>query len=317
MKISIIVPVYNVENNLIRCLESIINQTYKNLEIILVDDGSTDNSGYICDQFEKKDKRIKTIHKKNGGVSSTRNLGIEMASGDYISFVDSDDYIELCLYEKVVNTINKDKSDIVIFNFIRETEDGKIINKIYHHKITQSVLKFSRDNYINSCYKYPFIDLFIWNKVYSKNIVKNDNFQLKFNEAIYMSEDALFNVDIVDKNKKIVCTYINENLYHYVMGNTSFTSQKLNPKKLTYLDEKRIEINLLKQNKLDINIPMTCYIIFFCNNWFLFDSVFKKKEYEEWFEEYRDSLSLLKVPIRLKIKYYQAIFFYNLKKKGE
>ena len=101
-KISIIVPVYNLEKYLPRCLNSVCNQTYKNLEIILVDDGSTDKSSDICDNWAKKDSRIIVIHKKNGGVSSARNAGIKKATGEYIHFVDGDDWLELNCYEKIV-----------------------------------------------------------------------------------------------------------------------------------------------------------------------------------------------------------------------
>ena len=97
--ISVIVPVYNVESYLEKCIESIQNQSYKSLEIILVNDGSTDSSGDICDKYAAHDKRIKVIHKKNGGLSSARNAGLEVANGDYIAFVDSDDYIEITMYE--------------------------------------------------------------------------------------------------------------------------------------------------------------------------------------------------------------------------
>ena len=96
--ISVIVPVYNVEEYLDRCIESIVNQTYKNLEILLIDDGSTDNSYNICDKWAKKDNRIKVVHKENGGVSSARNVGLDVATGDYIGFVDSDDYISIDMY---------------------------------------------------------------------------------------------------------------------------------------------------------------------------------------------------------------------------
>ena len=105
--ISVIVPIYNVEKYLIKCIESIINQTYKDLEIILVDDGSTDSSGKICDEFATKDNRIKVIHKKNGGLSSARNIGLDICKGNYISFIDSDDYIELDMYEKMIKIIVK------------------------------------------------------------------------------------------------------------------------------------------------------------------------------------------------------------------
>ena len=99
-KISVIVPIYNVEDYLHRCVDSIINQTYTNLEIILVDDGSPDNCLKICDEYAKKDSRIKVVHKKNGGLSDARNAGLEIATGEYIGFVDSDDYISLYFYEK-------------------------------------------------------------------------------------------------------------------------------------------------------------------------------------------------------------------------
>ena len=99
--ISVIIPVYNVEKYLRRCVESVLNQTYVNLEIILVDDGSLDKSKSICDEFAQKYERVKVIHKKNGGLSSARNAGIELATGEYIGFVDSDDDVDPCMYEKM------------------------------------------------------------------------------------------------------------------------------------------------------------------------------------------------------------------------
>ena len=112
--ISVIVPIYNVEQFLSKCIQSIINQSYSRLEIILVDDGSTDDSPQICDEFKEKDKRIKVIHKKNGGLSDARNVGIEVASGEYIGFVDSDDYIDELMYEKLLNACIRNNSYISI-----------------------------------------------------------------------------------------------------------------------------------------------------------------------------------------------------------
>ena len=105
IKVSIIVPIYMVEKYLVRCIESIISQTYSNLEIILVDDGSLDDCPQICDEYAKKDNRIKAIHKKNGGLSSARNAGMEVVTGNYILFVDSDDYIKEDMYEILLNLI--------------------------------------------------------------------------------------------------------------------------------------------------------------------------------------------------------------------
>ena len=112
-KISVIVPVYNVEDYLDRCINSIVKQTYKNLEIILVDDGSTDSSYKICNEWAKKDERIKVLHNKNEGVSKARNVGIDASTGDFIAFVDSDDYIEETMFEKLLDKQKTNNSDIV------------------------------------------------------------------------------------------------------------------------------------------------------------------------------------------------------------
>ena len=115
-RISVVVPVYNVEQYLEKCVNSIINQTYKNLEIILVDDGATDKSGKLCDELAKLDNRIMVYHKKNGGLSDARNYGVERATGDYIGFVDGDDYIDAEMYEKLYEAIKKENVDVAECN---------------------------------------------------------------------------------------------------------------------------------------------------------------------------------------------------------
>ena len=111
--ISIIVPVYNVEQYLSRCVDSLVNQTYHNIEIILVDDGSPDRSGEICDEYAKKDKRVKVIHQSNGGLSDARNTALDIAKGDYLMFVDSDDWIEPTMYEEMLSFMEKEQLDLV------------------------------------------------------------------------------------------------------------------------------------------------------------------------------------------------------------
>ena len=125
--ISVIVPVYNVEKYLKKCVDSITSQTYKNLEIFLVDDGSTDSSGQICNEFEKNDARIKVIHKKNGGLSDARNAGLDRAKGQYYAFIDSDDYIQDNTIEIMLNAIKKNKSEIAVCNMIRFLEEGETV----------------------------------------------------------------------------------------------------------------------------------------------------------------------------------------------
>ena len=125
-KISIIIPVYNVESYIRECLESLINQTYQNLEIILVDDGSTDSSGEICDIYCKKDKRIIVIHKANGGLVSARKAGLRIATGEYATYVDSDDWIDVNTYEELMHLAFKYNPDIIAFDFIKQYSDFKI-----------------------------------------------------------------------------------------------------------------------------------------------------------------------------------------------
>lgn len=128
-KVSIIVPVYNIEKYLNKCMESIINQTFRNIEIILIDDGSTDNSGKICDEYALKDQRIKVIHKANGGLSEARNYGIDLATGDYLLFVDSDDYIDVNLIKDLEQYMNK-QLDVIKFKIVKVDKYGKEIKKV-------------------------------------------------------------------------------------------------------------------------------------------------------------------------------------------
>lgn len=120
-KISVIVPVYNTKNELPRCLESIINQTYSNMEIICIDDGSTDGSGEIVDAFAGRDKRIKVLHKANGGESSARNAGLKMAEGQYIAFCDCDDWIDREMYEVLAETLEKENVDLAAGSWYKES----------------------------------------------------------------------------------------------------------------------------------------------------------------------------------------------------
>ena len=123
--ISVVVPVYNVEKYIDKCINSIINQTYKNLEIILVDDGSPDNCGKICDEYAKKDNRIKVTHKENGGVSSARNIGIKNATGDWLTFVDADDWIENNFVEQLLKIGNQENAEIVLCGYNRVNRNNK------------------------------------------------------------------------------------------------------------------------------------------------------------------------------------------------
>ena len=128
--ISVIIPIYNVENYLAKCVNSVIDQNYKNLEIILVNDGSPDNCGSICDEYAQKDNRIVVIHKKNGGLSDARNAGLKISTGDFITFVDSDDYVNKDFISTLVSLIQDFEADIAISPFIHFKDDEKKVKKI-------------------------------------------------------------------------------------------------------------------------------------------------------------------------------------------
>lgn len=216
-EISIIVPVYNVEQYLENCIESILNQTFKDFELILVDDGSTDNSGKICDIYEKKDSRIKVIHKNNGGLSSARNTGLDIACGKYIGFVDSDDSIHPKMYEVLYNLIEKYKSDISCCNY-KYTYD--ISNQNHEELNLNEVIEMSNIEAIEKLYDKDLgVRLVVaWNKLYHKRLFDNIRYKVgRLHEDEFMAHRILYN------SKKI--TYVDNELYYYLQREGSIMSQ--------------------------------------------------------------------------------------------
>ena len=203
--ISIIVPVYNVEQYLEKCINSIINQTYKNLEIILVDDGATDNSGKMCDELAKTDNRIKVYHKENGGLSDARNYGVERAIGEYIGFVDSDDYIDEEMYEKLYGAIKKEDVDVAECNF-------KFIytNRVSNYTEDNYYLVMNRDEYIK--------EYIIMNKLFGSactKLIRSDLAKkIKFPKG-KLYEDSFYSLELMKKAKNFVI--FDSPYYNYVM----------------------------------------------------------------------------------------------------
>ena len=224
--VSIIVPVYNVEKYLRQCIESLINQTYKNIEIILVDDGSTDNSGKICDEYAKNDIRIKAIHQPNKGVSAARNNGLEHATGKYITFVDSDDYIDEKYIEKLYYAITENEADISICNFklifdnIKEKDSDIVQPTLNKEKISnKEAVKFLFNP--KSFGNYP------WNKMYKADLFKD----IRYPQGAVM-EDLGTTYKLFFKSKNVAI--INEKLYYYVQRKGSILH---NPTKKFELDK--------------------------------------------------------------------------------
>lgn len=221
-KISVIVPVYNGTAKLRRCVESILNQTYLSIELILVDDGSNDGSERICDEYKEKYQNVKVIHKCNGGVSSARNAGLQCATGQYIGFVDSDDFIESNMYQTLIDGI--EDSDLIMCGF-------------YQDKKSQAGVPckciISKEDAIRNIIGNGKFRGYLWNKLFKKSII--DRNRITFITQIHMCEDLLFCTQYIDKIKK-VCL-IPEVLYHYEdNGESSASNGKFTAKKMSIIN---------------------------------------------------------------------------------
>ena len=202
--ISIIIPVYKVEKYLEKCIQSVINQTYENLQIIVVDDGSPDNCGKICDEYAKKDHRIEVIHKSNGGLSDARNKGLEIAKGEYIGFVDSDDYIEADMYEVLYNLLKQYNADVSICNFYTVSQ-GKISIKNADNGINE----YNRIEILKEILLDKNIQSYAWNKLYKKELFDEIKYPI---EKKY--EDIGTTFYLLEKCNKVVVTGKSE--YYYI-----------------------------------------------------------------------------------------------------
>lgn len=212
--ISIIVPIYKTEKYLERCITSVMKQTYPNLQIILVDDGSPDNCGNICDIYQKKDKRITVIHKQNGGLSDARNAGLNVARGEYIGFVDSDDFIHPHMFEILLENLLKTASDISVCGFYWVNEGEEILlpenNETTVYEDEKILYQLIENNVIT---------VVTWNKLYKKELFNNDKFEIG-----RLHEDEFMIHKLLIKTKRIV--YTNAQLYNYMKHQDSIVSRK-------------------------------------------------------------------------------------------
>lgn len=213
-RISIIVPVYNTKDELPRCLKSIVSQTYMNLEIICVDDGSIDGSEQIVDEFAARDKRIKVIHKKNGGESSARNAGLEIASGQCIAFCDCDDWLEPKMYEVLIKTLEKENVDMVAASwykdsavFSQEIMNDLPVNEGVFGKEELLRYLYMRDSYRGFAY--------MWNKLYTREVLSDKRGNLiLFDEELKLGGDVLYLAEVALNTNRV--KYVNKAFYHYV-----------------------------------------------------------------------------------------------------
>lgn len=223
-KVSIIIPVYNVEEYLEECLESVLNQLYKNLEIILIDDGSTDRCPYLCDYYATKDNRVKVIHKRNGGAASARNFGLKIASGEYINFVDSDDYVDKYYIQKLAEQLENTKSDISVCSYISIFADEKV------PEVLEKTGEYSGMEYL-----LHFLDDWrcglIWNKLFSKKTIED----IRFEEG-HIIDDEFFTYRAVLNAQRI--NVKNEQLYYYRTRENSAMNSREKKKEIQRLQDR-------------------------------------------------------------------------------
>ena len=218
-KVSIIVPVYNVEKYISECITSLIEQTYENIEIIIINDGSTDKSKEICQELKEKDERIIFITKHNSGVSDTRNIGISKSTGDYIVFVDSDDYIDKHYIEEMVKGMKEEEFiDMAVCNYVELYK-----NVLLHggSNLTDNLIITNKEA-INDIYKLKSFGGYLWNKIFKNDIIRKYN--IRFNKEIHMCEDMLFILTYLSECNHI--KRIPKELYFYRMRKSSMIWNK-------------------------------------------------------------------------------------------
>lgn len=262
IKISVIVPVYNSQKYLMRCLKSLICQSLQELEIILVDDGSQEECARFCDELEKMDSRIQVIHKKNEGLGFARNTGIEIARGKYVAFVDSDDYVDSSMYEELYEAIEREHAQIAVGGYRKKYGDGreeiftnKGIPKILGGEQIYSVLLANMLGAPPEYYSDDYIGMSVWKNLYKREII--ENYQVRFpSEREFISEDIVFHIHFLRHVDRAVV--LDSPFYYYCQNASSLsTTYKVNRfekiKKL-YLYEKELleEMEIFELGKLQL-----------------------------------------------------------------
>ena len=282
-KISIIVPIYNSEKYIHQCVDSIRSQSFTDFECILVDDGSTDESGLICDQYKKIDSRIKVIHKANGGQSSARNKGMDIATGEYVGFVDSDDWLHPQFYEILYNVAVTNKSDIVNckFKIVKDDKDEEEqttynIDKIIAGSKTYDT-KYLLENFYDVLYN-RMIDASVCNKLYKKSIFE----QLRFEEGMIYEDDIIQQPSIENADR---VTLIEQKLYYYRNTPNSTIRSPLSEKNfkcLLYLEDRGVNFPYNDKQK-------SKFLMTYCKTYIAFSIIVSiyKKEFKGVFIPYR------------------------------
>lgn len=302
--ITVIVPIYKVESYLRRCVDSILQQTYKNLEIILVDDGSPDLCPVICDEYADMDERVRVIHKVNGGLSDARNAGIEIAHGKYIAFVDSDDYIDERMYEILYKNLTDNNADISACEFIKTYDGAEIANPTTKESVEVFNNLQAMENLYNDLYLQTVV---AWNKLYKKDIFISIRYPFgKVNEDEYVIHLILHRAQDV--------VYTNLPLYYYVQRTDSIMGEEYNLKRLDVLSalkKRMIFFENMKYNKLYIKAYYS-YMYSIKNNYTLVRKNYPEEKdiCEKLRGAFAESLAKnqIKFPVKVYVKFRLFLF---------
>ena len=307
--ISIIVPIFNNEKYLNKCIDSLLDQSYQNIEIILVNDGSMDKSPKICDEYAKKDKRIRVIHKKNTGVSDSRNVGIENSKGIWITFVDSDDWVETNYCEYLHNIAVKNNSDMSLTFFPNKVKE----NNIPKNNIVDKIVTFNRVEAIKTMLYYKIV-ISSWNKMYKSNIIKNNN--LKFNNNINFGEGFEFVISYFINCNRIVIG--KEKIYNYRVDNENSVMTKIS-KRLISDSIKSQDLIESKVINIDKSINQACIYSKWHTYCDCFSTIVGSKKINEYKDEYnflynkirKNFKELINSPVGFKEKIKILLYYFN------
>jgi glycosyltransferase involved in cell wall biosynthesis len=285
--ISIIVPVYNVDKYLRKCVDSIISQTYKNLEIILVDDGSPDSSPMICDEYASKDKRVRAVHRENGGLSAARNTGIDISSGDYILFVDSDDYIDSNLVEYLLKNIINNDSDIATVSFKLFYDNAETKRKdAYLFQKTQVINMAPIDTLIDSLYEHSST-FHAWGKLYKRELFDN----IRYPEG-RLFEDTGTTYKLILKSKKISISTAKK--YHYLTRQGSILHSGFSPKLMDSINFGQDILHITESGQCTMaNMAAKTYIFMLAIS--MFDTLISDDNYKKYKSETDECLQIIRM----------------------
>ena len=309
--ISIIVPVYNVEEYLPRCVESILAQTYKNLEIILVDDGSTDHSGEICDAYRGKDARIRVIHKKNGGLSDARNAGLDIMTGEYVACIDSDDFVSPFFISNLWIALDKSESDMASSWFV-EYYNGDIVPSAQEVELAK-VKELSREKYFEKLLYQDGVEISAWGKLYKSEYYQNVRYPVG---KLY--EDVSTTYLLIEKAQKIAV--ISNVDYYYFQRKNSIAQTEFSMRKMDAINNMRIFGAFIEEKYPNLMDAFECrYFNTVCNILFQIDEPeFEKAKKDLWNDVKRCRFDVLRnANARLKSRLAATVSYggYHIMKK--